>query len=144
MKKDNVSIDASCLIAIQTDEKLGQKFKKLLMGKWNAYCTEIAILEFYYVLCRKLGWDIAKTKLQSLKESGTIQIKPINDLIEVAAQLKCQKSIAIADCLTIALACEIQGKAIFNNEERELKKAIETKPFDVEIFFLENLKNEDI
>lgn len=144
MKKNNVSIDASCLIAIQADEKLGQKLKTLLMEKWNACCTEIAVLEFYYVLCRKLGWDIAKTKLQSLKESLTIRIQPINNLIEVAAQLKCQKSIAIADCLTIALAYEIQGKAIFNHEERELKKAIETKPFDVEIFFLENLKNEEM
>jgi predicted nucleic acid-binding protein len=137
MKKSRVAIDASCLIAIQADEPLNEKFQNLLKSKWNGYCTEMAILETFYILCRKLQWKIAKTKINALQESNVIKIKPINTLLEIAAQLKCQRSIAIADCLTIALAESIKGKAIFYHKERELEKTMENELFNVEIIFFD-------
>ena len=137
MKKSRVAIDASCLIAIQADEPLNEKFQNLLKSKWNGYCTEMAILETFYILCRKLQWKIAKTKINALQESNIIKIKPINTLLEIAAQLKCQRSIAIADCLTIALAESIKGKAIFYHKERELEKTMENELFNVEIIFFD-------
>lgn len=139
MKKSNVSIDSSCLIAIQADEKLGNKLTNFLKKEWNAYVTEIAILETFYVLCRKSNWKDAKTKTQALRESNIIQIEPINKYLEYAAKLKCERPIAIADCLTISLAKSIQGQAIFYHQEQELKKTLESKPMDVEIIFFKDL-----
>ncbi len=141
MKKSLVSIDASCLIAIQADEPLKEKFLNLLKTKWIGCCTEMAILETFYILCRKISWKIAKTKINALKESHIIQIKPINTLLNKAAQLKCQRAIAIADCLTIALAESIKGKAIFYHKEKELEKTMENELFDIEVIFFDEFIN---
>ncbi len=135
MRKKTVVLDASCLIALQAEEQLAEKLKKNIIEKWDPYCTELAILETYYILCRKLDWNTAKSKINALKDSNVIQIKPINIILEDAVLLKCQRSISIADCLTIALAKILQGQAIFYQKEKELDKAMENKPFDVKIIF---------
>ncbi len=142
-KNNLVSIDASCLIAIQADEPLNKRFQNLLKTKWKGYCSEMAILETFYILCRKFTWKIAKKKVNALKESHIIQIEPINNLINRASQLKCQRPIAIADCLTIALAESINGKAIFYHKEKELEKAMENELFDVELIFFDEFVNEN-
>jgi len=139
MKKSPVSIDASCLIAIQANEPLKEEFKQLLKTKWNGYCTEMALLETFYILCRKTNWKKAETKVKALIESNVIQIESIKSLLKKAAQLKCQRPIAIADCLTIALAESIQGKAIFYHKELELEKTLEKEFFNVEIIFFDEL-----
>ena len=46
-----------------------------------------------------------------------------------AAGLKCERGIAIADCITIALVKALNGKAIFYRKEREFEKTLEKKPF---------------
>ena len=139
MKKSLVAIDSSCLIAIQTNEPLNQEFQQLLKTKWNGYCTEMALLETFYILCRKTNWKKAETKVKALIESNVIQIKSIKSLLKKAAQLKYQRTIAIADCLTIALAESIQGKAIFYHKELELEKALEKESFNVEIVFFDEM-----
>ncbi len=139
MKRDLVAIDASCLIAIQAEEELGEHLKSLLKTKWTGFCTEYSILETYYVLCRKFGWNAAVEKLKSLKESNVLQIEPFSSLLEAVAQLKCQRAIAVGDCFTITLAKKINGQAIFYNKESEVEKAMKKQPFDVEIKFLEDL-----
>lgn len=142
MKKGLVSIDASCLIAVQAEEPLSSEFKSLLKTKWIGYCSEYSLIETLYILCRKLGRDVAEGKLKALKESNVLQIEPFNALLEAVAQLKCQRAIAIGDCFTIALAKKINGQAIFYNKELEIVNAIKIKPFDVEIKFLEDIIKE--
>jgi len=139
MKKSSVSIDSSCLIALQANEELGNRFKERAKQDWDVYCSEFAILETFYVLCRKFGIGIAEQKVTSLKESGVIQIEPIITLSKDAALIKCQRPIAIGDCFTIALARKINGDAIFCKKEQELKKALDKQPFDVNVLFFEDL-----
>ncbi len=103
----------------------------------------MAILETFYVICRRSTWKIAKTKINALKESHIIQIEPINHLINRASQLKCQRAIGIADCLTIALAESINGKAIFYHKEKELEKTMEKELFDIELIFFDEFVNEN-
>ena len=138
-----MAIDSSCLIAIQANEPAKKKFQSLLKTKWEGFCTEMALLEVFYILCRKTNWKEAETKVKAFIESNVIQIKSFKSLVIKAAQIKCQRSIAIADCLTIALAESVQGKAVFYHKETELEKSIEKEPFNVElIFFEEIIKNE--
>ncbi|MGV9199201.1 MAG: PIN domain-containing protein [Promethearchaeia archaeon] len=136
MKRSIVALDSSCLIALQADEELATQIQQKLHECWDAYCSEMAILETQYVICRKTSFEIAKKKISALLASNVIQIVAIQELLENASQLKCERSIAIADCLTIALAKKLRSKAIFYRRERELKNAIEKKPFGVKIEFL--------
>lgn len=143
MKKSPMAIDSSCLIAIQANEPLKKEFQQLLKTKWKGYCTEMALLETFYILCRKTNWEKSRSKVEALIESNVLQIRSIKSLLKKAAQIKCQSPVAIADCLNIALAESIQGKAIFYHKEIELEKALEKGPFNVEvIFFDEFLKKE--
>jgi predicted nucleic acid-binding protein len=136
MKKSLVAIDSGCLIALHSGEKLANEIKENLRDKWEGYCSEMTILETFYVLCRKSNLKTANEKVDALIESNVLHIVPIKKLLKEASKLKCQRSIAIADCLTIALAKRFKGKAIFYRKERELKKSINKKPFQVELMFL--------
>ncbi len=84
----------------------------------------MAILETFYILCRKSSWEEAKVKIDALIKSNIIKIIPISNLIEHAALIKCERAIAIADCLTIALAKSLNGAAIFFDREKELEIAM--------------------
>ncbi len=142
MKKSTVVVDASCLVHFQDNESEALLFKQFLHEKWDAWCTEIAIVETSYILCREYGWEEAKTKIEALRESNTIRIEPINTYNEKAAQIKCERSIALPDCLTIALAETLKSQAVFAHREKELDAAIKRKPFNVGILFLDEiLKN---
>jgi predicted nucleic acid-binding protein len=136
MKKNLVAIDSSCLIALQADEKLAKRINQNLIEKWDAYCSEMAILELFYVLCRNSNLKKAQKKVEALVNSHVIEIIPVRELLKEASRQKCIRAIAIADCLTIALAKNLNGKAIFYRKETELKNAIKKKPFDIEIIFL--------
>lgn len=141
MKKNIVAIDSGCFIAMQLDQDLAAEIKSNLKEKWDAFCSEMAILETFYVVCRRTNYEKAKKKITALIESKVIKIVPIKELIEYASKLKCERPIALADCLTIALAKKLEGKAIFYKKEMELKKTIEKDPFDVELMFLVNGDN---
>ncbi|MBN1803162.1 MAG: PIN domain-containing protein [Candidatus Lokiarchaeota archaeon] len=138
-KKRSVSIDASCLIAVQASESLSELFKDKIRKNWNAFCSEFALIETSYILCRTFGIEIAEKKMMALKESGIIQIEPICKVSKEASLIKCNRPIGIGDCLTIALAKSINGDAIFCNKERELFTTLDKKPFDVKIIFLEDI-----
>ncbi len=104
---------------------------------------EMAILETFYILCRKFTWKTANTKIDALKASNVIQIESINSLLKKAAQLKCQRAIEIADCLTITLAEAIKGKAVFYHKEKELENTMENESFKVEIIFFDEFTNKN-
>lgn len=71
------------------------------------------------------------------------QIEPINSLLKKAAQLKCRRAIAVTDCLTIALAELIKGKAIFYHKEKELENTMENESFNIEIIFFDEFNNKN-
>lgn len=96
----------------------------------------MAILELHYVLCRNSNLKTAQKKVEAFVNSNVIEIIPVRELLKEASRQKCERAIAIADCLTIALAKNINGKAIFYRKETELKNAIKKKPFEVELIFL--------
>ncbi len=135
-EKNLVANDSSCLIALQADEKLAKRINQNLVENWDAYCSEMAILELHYVLCRNSNLKTAQKKVEAFVNSNVIEIIPVRELLKEASRQKCERAIAIADCLTIALAKNINGKAIFYRKETELKNAIKKKPFEVELIFL--------
>ena len=131
-----LSLDGGVLIALAVGEKgLGDLVSSLISEEAYGLTHEIAVSELLYILCRKASYEIAQRKLDALKSSGYIEIVPISDLIENASKLKCDRHIALADCFTIALAEEFNGKAVFAKLEKELIKAVEKSPFDVDLIF---------
>jgi len=139
MKKNTIVIDASCLVHFQDKEPEAIQFKRLIRDNWDARCTELAILETLYILCREYGWEEAQKKVKALRESNTIRIEPINFYGDIAAKIKCERAIALPDCLTIALAEYLKSHAVFAHREKELALALQQRPFNIEIVFLDEI-----
>lgn len=135
--KGYYALDASALIELCLDSNVGEVLRDALISEnIIAYTHELAIIEVFYVLCRKAGLENAKTSVDSLLISGYLNVENISEISEAASKIKCVRSIAISDCLTLALAKEKSSNALFAKREVELIRELEKEPFDVNIEFI--------
>jgi predicted nucleic acid-binding protein len=87
----------------------------------NLFGHNILKAEIYYVTCRKLGLDKANDIITKME--GVLNLVEEIDLFKKAAQIKCQHSIALADCFTIATGIVEDCPALFL-AEKELPKNV--------------------
>ena len=142
--KENIAgtlaIDAGVIIELLLQSKAGIAIRNALLEEIiDAHTTEMAITEVKYILCRKFGWEESCRRVEKLLNSGYINVYRTDQLIDLAAKYKCERSISLADCFVLALAKKLGCKALFARREQELVKEMNRKKFDVEILFLEDL-----
>lgn len=89
-----------------------------------------------YVVCRRKNWNQAVQKRDDLFKSNMITVEPASRLVSEAAREKCERSISLQDCFTIALARVLRCEAVFAKPESELSRELQKKPFDVPISYL--------
>jgi predicted nucleic acid-binding protein len=130
-------LDAGVLIAIALGEPSASNISDEISELQHEYtCTEIALCEFLYILCRSIGWKKSQQKVQYLIESSAIKIIPTGIVWNKAAKIKCDLAIALPDCFTIAAARVTGGQAIFVRKEKEIQKAIKHGKLNDTIIFL--------
>jgi len=130
-------LDGGVLIALAVDDPSARKLKEeILREETLAFCSELAVVEMEYVLCRRLGWAIAEEKRRYLLESKVVAIMETGALMSEAAKVKCERALSLPDCFTLALAKIFDCKAFFVKREEEMEKEIKRRSFDVEIEFL--------
>ncbi len=134
-----VVCDASIIIELLLSDAKSSLFQSISKQEIIPFTTILAITETEYILCRKLGKEIAFDKVQNLIGSNYFEIVNLDELHEEASLLKCNRSISLPDCFIIALAKEKHAPAFFAFKEEELTTQIKIKPFDIQIFFLEDL-----
>lgn len=103
----------------------------------HPYTSLLALTEAEYILCRDIGWNRAREKVEKLILSRAIEIVEDERILHEAARTKCERSIALGDCYTIALAEKLKGAAVFARQEDDLEKEIRRKPFSIKLVFLE-------
>ncbi len=69
--------------------------------------------------------------------SRALEVVEEEQIFHQAARMKCERSIALVDCHTIALAQKLKATAVFARQEEDLAKEMKRKPFPVKLFFLE-------
>jgi predicted nucleic acid-binding protein len=137
--KGKLAVDASALIELIYCEALGQKLKQALENDLiEAWTTELALTELRYILCRKLGWPESSKRVNKLLASGYFKVEDTLKIMNEAAKLKCCRAVSLPDCFTIALAQKISGNALFARKEQDLTTEMQRKPFDIDVFFLED------
>ena len=99
---------------------------------------ELAIAELRYILCRDIGKEKAKTRVEKLLASGYLLVEDLSELIETAADYKCKRAISLPDCFTLSLGKKRSMPILFAERERELTAEMERRPFNLEILFLED------
>lgn len=75
--------------------------------------------------------------MEKLILSRAIEIVENERVLHEAARTKCERSIALGDCYTIALAEKLKGAAVFARQEDDLEKEMRRKPFSIKMVFLE-------
>jgi len=132
--------DAGVLLELLYSTPHGSKIKEGLESEtFHGNVSEVSVAELRYVLCRRLGSEEAHIRVKSLLESGYIFVHEDSKLVEYAAEYKCKRRLSLADCFTLALAKKIDAPALFAKREDELVEEMSSEPFDVEVFFLEDL-----
>ena len=94
-------------------------------------------MEAEYILCREHGWDRANERVEKMIQSRALEMVAEENVLHEAARIKCDRSIALGDCHTIALAQQLKATAVFARQEEDLEKEMMRKSFSVKLFFLE-------
>jgi predicted nucleic acid-binding protein len=135
---DITVLDAGVLIALALGNPLTKGLSQKIVDHQGSYvCTEIALCELSYILCRRLSWEMAWEKAHNLVQSSTVTTIPSHVLWTEAAKIKCNASIALPDCFTLAAARLTRGKAMFARQEREIVNALNMKQIPDLIEYLE-------
>jgi len=134
------SLDSGVLIEMLLDTPLGHTISESLLSDSQiiAYSSHFNLTEVEYILCRRLGRDLARSKVDNLVRSNYIILTGAENLCATAAQIKCERALALGDCYTLANAKVTASTALFAFREEDLSREIKRKPFDVDIEFLED------
>jgi predicted nucleic acid-binding protein len=144
LKSDTLSgwlaLDTSVIIEMLLSSDLGRTVEEALIAdSAEGHSSEVNLAEAEYILCRKLGWQLAKSKLDGLRNSNYVLTVDTEQASRIAAEIKCSRALALADCYTLATAKVTGSKALFAFRERELDREMKKRPCDVEVIFLEDL-----
>jgi len=131
------ALDGGVLIALAVDDPAASKLKEeILRDETLAFCSELAVVEMEYILCRRVGWSVAEEKGRYLLESNVVSIIETGTLMSEAAKVKCERALSLPDCFTLALAKIFGCKAYFVKREEEMEREIKRRSFDVGVEFL--------
>ncbi|MFQ5871675.1 MAG: PIN domain-containing protein [Candidatus Geothermarchaeales archaeon] len=132
------ALDASALIELVHGTAEGTLLRDAMIdGLMTAKTHEMAMTELRYILCRNLGRDEAKERVEKLLASGYVTVEQTSELVEAAADYKCERAIALPDSFSIALGKLSNTQVLFAKREEDLAKEMEKDPFDIEIRFLQ-------
>jgi predicted nucleic acid-binding protein len=134
------SLDSGVLIEMLLGTADGRLMSSsLLSNSIAAYTCHYNLSEAEYILCRMLGRAHARSKVENLVRSNYVALTDAAKLYAEAAEIKCERALALSDCYTIANAKVTNSAALFAFLEEELKREMARKPFDVKIKFMEDL-----
>lgn len=135
----SIAIDTGVLVEYLEDSALGKKFKERILEDEDFeefFISPLVYTEMLYIYCRKLGFDQAKKTVQVLLKDFIISEEL--QLRDEAAKLKCQYTISIADCYSIALAIK-RNIPLYMKKEAEIDNALKNGNFPAQIRLIDNL-----
>jgi len=135
------SLDSGVLIEMLLGTAFGRMMSgSLLSDSPITACTcHFNLSEAEYVLSRMLDRTRARMKVDNLVRSNYINLTDTAKLYANAAEIKCERALALGDCYTIANAKVTGSTALFAFREEQLNREIKRKPFDVQIKFIDDL-----
>ncbi len=135
----DVACDGGVLIELLEGGPQSLLAQEILAGRVEPLTTILALTETQYILCRKIGPAKANQKMKDLIDSNYYEIWQLDSLRNDASLLKCQRSLSLPDCFTIALAMKNSIPAIFATREKELDRELHKQPFSISIYFLDEV-----
>jgi len=132
------SLDSGVLIEMLLGTAAGQVISESLLSDSpiTAYTCHFNLSEVEYILCRRLGREPARSKVDNFVRSNYVILTDVENLYTTAAEIKCERALALGDCYTLANAKVTGSTALFAFREDDLDKELKRKPFDIGIQFM--------
>jgi len=139
----DLALDTGIIVEMLLSSDIGGMVTQALIAESaETHSSEVNLTEAEYVLCRKLGWETAESKVDNLRRSNYVLIADTEQVSKIAARIKCERALALGDCYTLATAKATSSKALFAFREEELQREMKRRPFDVQLIFLEDMMKE--
>lgn len=133
--------DTGVMVELVKGSKLALGLKgRIEGGAVLPHLGEINMAELSYLVCRREGWQKASRVTALIRDSGYFSIHPDSEFLERAGRLKCDRSISLVDCITIAMGETLSMPVLFARHERELDAERSKEPFKTDLKFLEDLE----
>lgn len=147
MRRDTLSgsfsLDTSVIIEMLLSSDFGKTVTEALIAdSADAHTSEVNLTEAEYVLCRRLGPEISKSKIDNLRNLNYALVTDTGLVSRIAAQIKCKRALSLPDCYALATAKATASNALFAFREKELEREMKKQPFEVEVVFLEDFLKE--
>ncbi len=135
--RGHLAFDSSVLVAMLAGSDPGARVTNALArGEITGYTSMVNIAEAEYILCRKIGHDLATSSMNDVLASGYVIIQDDTSVHRIASSIKCGRAISLVDCYTFAVATATSSRPTFLFKEKDLLKEMRRKPFEVEPLFL--------
>lgn len=136
--------DTGVLVELAADSPSSKALQDdILSGRFQPITSDLNIAELGYILCRKIGSVPAKKSVELLRKSNEIRIFASSGFLDLAAEMKCVRSISLVDCVTLALGEALSLPVLFAKRESELTVEMKKGPFKTKLVFLDELKIAD-
>ncbi len=116
-----ILFDSYAILKFHQDEPGADNVEKLLtaaqQGSLKAFMSEINLGEVYYMNIRRLGIDVAQTRLEQFLDLAVQIVPPSSAIIRSAAEIKAEHAISYADCFAVAVAARFQATVITGDPE---------------------------
>ncbi len=123
--RGDMVLDTSILVEIVFATDIGRELiDHILNDVIRPYTTTLNITETLYIVCRLLGIEEAKKRVNLLVDSGYLEIVNSDNVSLSAAECKCRFPISMVDCHTLALAREYKIPALFYRLENRFKPIV--------------------
>jgi uncharacterized protein len=133
----NTAFDSSILIELLGGTAAGAAILEAVTARSSIPHTSwVNIMESEYILCRKIGHEKARKSVKALLDSGYLKIEESPAIHEIAARIKCERSISVVDCYTFAVAELTSSVALFASQEDDLVREMKKRPFKTPPVFL--------
>ena len=133
----NAAFDTSVLIELLEGTAVGAEVLEAVTARSSVPHTSwVNVMESEYILCRKIGHEKARRSVKALLDSGYVTIEENPTIHEIAARIKCERSIAVVDCYTFAVAELTASVPLFASQEDDLVRETKKKPFMIQPVFL--------
>lgn len=117
--------DTSVLVEIALATEDGkQLIDEIVGGNITPYTTTLNLTETLYILCRLLGLEEARKRINLMVGSGYFEIVSSDYVSLEAAECKCLFPITIVDCHALALSRKTRKPSLFYGLEKEVKQIV--------------------
>ncbi len=133
----NTVFDTGVLLELALGSPESKKLKDdVLNGRVVPVTGELNVSELSYILCRRVGPEDAERSVGFLRRARQFRILPPAIFLQAAARMKCERSLSIVDCVTLAMGEALGAPVVLARHEKEIDFEMKRSPFKTELVFL--------